>query len=196
MTKQTGFTLVELTMVLIIISLLLGGTLKGRELIFNSKIHRCQDDFKTIAGAIYGYSNRYHALPGDDSKADRWTGATKGDGDGQIEGDWNSTTATDETRLAWQHLRMANLLTGKNTDAATHSFDGNIGIDQGLMSIVGTMVCMNNIPADAAEIIDSNMDDGQRNEGSVRADTNPVLSSKPTAATYTAGNLYTVCYQI
>lgn len=191
-----GFTLVEMSLVLVIVSLLLGGILKGRELIFDSKVQRCQGEFKTLASVFDTYTNRYKALAGDDPRASRWTGVSAGNGNGVVDGEWTSTTVADETRLVWQHLRAANLITGKDTDAATHAFGGNIGIDNSLMSMSGTMICLQNIPANAAEIIDLSLDDGQRNAGSLRADTNPLLTTKPTASTYTVGNLYTVCYQI
>ena len=194
--KQRGFNLIEMSMVLVLIALLLGGVLKGREAIQDGKINRCQSDFKAIASAIYTYSSRYNALPGDDKKAGRWSGVTAGDGNGLIDGAWNSATVTDETRLAWLHLRASGLLKGKDTDAASHSFGGNIGIDQSLMKLSGTVICMENMPADVAEIIDNKLDDGNRDSGSVRGDTNPLLTTKPSASTYTSTNLYTLCYKI
>src|SRR5580658_4568769 len=71
--KQSGFTLVEIAIVLVIIGLLLGGILKGQEMINQAKIKNVVSDFNGIASALYGYSDRYRQLPGDDlNAASRW----------------------------------------------------------------------------------------------------------------------------
>ena len=79
---QKGFTLVEIAIVLVIIGLLLGGILKGQEMITQAKIKNVVADFSGISAAYYGYQDRYRAIPGDDkTAASRW-GATDGNGDG------------------------------------------------------------------------------------------------------------------
>ena len=49
--KQSGFTLVEIAIVLVIIGLLLAGVLKGQELIENSKIKSIVNDMKAVQAA-------------------------------------------------------------------------------------------------------------------------------------------------
>ena len=72
-TKQTGFTLVEIAIVLVIIGLLLGGILKGQEMITQAKIKNVVNDFNGITAAMNSYQDRYRALPGDDlNAAGRW----------------------------------------------------------------------------------------------------------------------------
>src|ERR1019366_8578554 len=108
MRKQTGFTLIEIAIVLVIIGLLLGGVLKGQELITSARVHNLasmQDGFKV---AFFGFQDRFRALPGDYSQAvtniSGVTGGTcvapasagNGNGDGQI--------LADEATLAWEHL--------------------------------------------------------------------------------------------
>src|ERR1035437_8858750 len=86
-TKQAGFTLVEIAIVLVIIGLLLGGILKGQEMITQAKIKNVVNDFNGITAAENSYQDHYRALPGDDTGASgRWTIATtfNGDGNGQI----------------------------------------------------------------------------------------------------------------
>src|ERR671926_198693 len=74
--QQSGFTLVEIAIVLVIIGLLLGGILKGQELITQAKIKNSIADFSGISAAYYGYQDRYRAIPGDDANAaSRWSGA-------------------------------------------------------------------------------------------------------------------------
>ena len=68
-TKQTGFTLVEIAIVLVIIGLLLGGILKGQEMITQAKIKNVINDFNGITAAVTSYQDRYRALPGDDLNA-------------------------------------------------------------------------------------------------------------------------------
>ena len=117
MKKQSGFTLIELAIVLVIIGLLLGGVLKGQELINSAKVKNMATDFRNVPVYIYGYQDKFKALPGDDKASTAHTGCTDeqngsckdGDGDGQIEGAWNSEVATDESARFWQHVRMAGL---------------------------------------------------------------------------------------
>ena len=68
--QQSGFTLVEIAIVLVIIGLLLGGILKGQELINSAKVKNFANDFKNAPLAIYGYQDRFRAIPGDDARAD------------------------------------------------------------------------------------------------------------------------------
>ena len=78
---------------LVIIGLLLGGILKGQEMITQAKIKNVVADFSGISAAYYGYQDRYRAIPGDDpNAATRWTGATAGSGNGQVAGKYNSQT--------------------------------------------------------------------------------------------------------
>ena len=116
--QQSGFTLVEIAIVLVIIGLLLGGILKGQELINSAKVKNLANDFRTIPTYIYGYQDKFKSLPGDDAAASTHiTGATVATtggtvGNGVIEGNWNSATTTDESYLFWQHVRLANLAAG------------------------------------------------------------------------------------
>src|SRR5687767_207928 len=113
-TQQSGFTLVEIAIVLVIIGLLLGGILKGQELINSAKVKNLANDFRIVPTYIYAYQDKYRSLPGDDKAgqsripADATpVPADNGDGDGIIEGAWNSTTATDESFRFWRHVRAA-----------------------------------------------------------------------------------------
>src|SRR5438128_6457166 len=124
---QTGFTLVEIAIVLVIIGLLLGGILKGQEMITQAKIKNVINDFNGIAVAVTSYQDRYRALPGDDANATtRWTTQApgKGNGDGVMLGNYkdNDTTGTsctlslhDALPIFWQHLRIAGFVPGLTT---------------------------------------------------------------------------------
>src|SRR5437867_7016978 len=123
---EAGFTLVEIAIVLVIIGLLLGGILKGQEMITQAKIKNAINDFNGVAVAVTSYQDRYRALPGDDPNADtRWTiqAPAKGNGDGVIAGKYIPTfparrsSALDESNLFWQHLRIAGFVPGVTTGA-------------------------------------------------------------------------------
>ena len=110
--KQTGFTLIEIAIVLVIIGLLLGGVLKGQELITSARVRNIITQQDGIKAAFYGFQDRYRAMPGDYAQAmANITGAgANGDGDGQIE-IAGAITAREDI-LVWDHLSHAGFLTG------------------------------------------------------------------------------------
>lgn len=62
---QSGFTLVELAIALMVIGLLIGGVLKGQELIQNAKVTATIQQIKAFDAATLIFKNTYGALPGD-----------------------------------------------------------------------------------------------------------------------------------
>src|SRR2546422_6606141 len=93
---QAGFTLVEIAIVLVIIGLLLGGILKGQEMITQAKIKNIVNDFNGVTVAVTSYQDRYRAIPGDDRNAStRWTvqAPASGNGDGVMAGKYSATVA-------------------------------------------------------------------------------------------------------
>src|SRR6476659_8851859 len=65
MRKQNGFTLIEIAIVLVIIGLLLGGVLKGQELITAARVRNLAAQLDGVKIAYLGFQDRYRALPGD-----------------------------------------------------------------------------------------------------------------------------------
>ena len=63
--KQSGFTLVEIAIVLVIIGLLLGGILKGQELINSARVRNLADTASGVQAAYFGFLDRYRRVPGD-----------------------------------------------------------------------------------------------------------------------------------
>lgn len=216
--KQMGFTLVEIAIVLVIIGLLLGGVLKGQELVNSAKVKNFANDFRNIPLFIYGYQDRYKALPGDDAQvATHVTGATLAttpagaQGNGVINGVWDTTTVTDESALFWQHVRLSNFAAGPtNTgDAAyfpTNADGGRIGIESGsgggnefITGLTGTyVVCSKGILGKFAKQLDTTVDDGNTATGSMRVVAATVVgTTRNTAPVATAAvddaTAYTVC---
>lgn len=63
--KQKGFTLVELAIVLVIVGLLIGGILKGQQLMENASVTATVSQIKAIEAATTSFLDSYGALPGD-----------------------------------------------------------------------------------------------------------------------------------
>ena len=213
-TKQTGFTLVEIAIVLVIVGLLLGGILKGQEMIIQAKVKNSITDFSGVSAAFYGYQDRYRAIPGDDAgAAGRWT-ITQSTSTGQtlgnriLEGTYGSTTATDESRLWWDHLRRSGFITGTGTAQPINSFSGTIGVQTGdgttgtvaALGFTNLIMCSANLPDKVAIALDVQMDDGSPSTGAVRgADGNVAIGTStafPASGYLETGTLtYTLCRQ-
>jgi prepilin-type N-terminal cleavage/methylation domain-containing protein len=189
--NQSGFTLIEIAIVLVIIGLLLGGVLKGQELINSARVKNLANDFKNSPVFIYGYQDKFKALPGDDTAvASHVAGGTLAttpagkQGNGIIDGNWNSTTLTDESILFWQHIRLAGFGPGSTTPSVAVGNDyiprnavgGAIGItnssvaaDLPITTLKGTyIVCSDGIPGKFAKQLDTTLDNGDTTTGSVQ----------------------------
>lgn len=180
--NQAGFTLVELAIVLVIIGLLLGGIIKGQEMIANAKIKRTYSAQKEIAAAIYSYYDRYGVYPGDDSAATtKFTNpaVTNGNANGLIAVGAATTaanfactaTGTEQCDL-WSELRQAGFITGSGFTNPTHPYGGAIAVSY-YNAPLGTAllqhwVQMSNVPYDIAKAFDQQYDDGNAATGSIR----------------------------
>jgi prepilin-type N-terminal cleavage/methylation domain-containing protein len=110
--KKSGFTLVELAIVIVVIGLLVGGVLQGQELIKQAKLRAVINEQKNFERAVYSFQSKYNALPGDMPNAFQFFGANcgadttddsvgcNGDGNGIIEGYYPKS----EGVKAWEHL--------------------------------------------------------------------------------------------
>jgi len=194
--QQSGFTLIEIAIVMVIIGLLLGGVLKGQEVITNARIKNVNNDFSGISAAVFSYQDRYAALPGDDFAAVAHLGATAVQSDGTvgtvgngvIEGAYaaadDAVAATDnETTLAWHHLRSSGLISGAATgntsnDQPVHAMGGITGIATGngvggaTNGLSGLNVFFAGVDGEMAAILDAQSDDSNADAGTIRHVTN------------------------
>lgn len=216
--RQTGFTLVEIAIVLVIIGLLLGGILKGQEMIIQAKVKNSITDFSGVSAAFYGYQDRYRAIPGDDPGADRWAGAVKSTtaGDRILTGTYVPAAPTDETALWWDQLRRSGFVTGASgVQNPVNAFNGVLGVQQGdgtgtgstqpaatLGGFTNLMMCSSNLPDKVAIALDVQMDDGNPATGAVRAapmaSGSPAIGAAvvpPVSYVETGTNTYTLCRQ-
>lgn len=115
MRKTRGFTLVEIAIVLVIIGLLLGGILRGQELIQNARVRNIIDQQNGIKAAFFGFQDRFRMIPGDLTAAqvNQVGSGVVGAGtaaDGQI-------NATDSS-LAFQNITVTGFISCQACTAA------------------------------------------------------------------------------
>lgn len=117
--KQKGFTLIEIAIVLVIIGLLLGGVLKGQELINTARVRALNNSVDGITAAWFSFQDRYRAFPGDYTQGDVNLPNVTQNGDG------NGLVDTDAERaMVWVHLQAAGYITGGyDNNAATVAAD-------------------------------------------------------------------------
>lgn len=124
MHRQDGFTLIEVTIVMVILGLLLGGVLKGQELVMSARVRNLIGQQDGIKAAFFGFQDRFRSLPGDYSSASKTfkcasgVACLNGNGNGVIEADaigatqGSSQSEVHEELLAWMHLTSAGFLNG------------------------------------------------------------------------------------
>lgn len=184
--RETGFSLLELAIVLAVIALILGSVLVGSAIASQARLHSLTRDHAALIVAIQVYRDRYAALPGDDpNAATRWPNARNGTGDGVIGGWYDdappadpSTMAVDattgETLLFWWHLRLAGLIQGPTSGPGAlappiGSTANRIGVQDGSMGLAGLAVCTDDVAPKLASELEIQIDDGNADTGIVRA---------------------------
>ena len=190
--KQNGFTLVEIAIVLVIMGVLLGGVLKGQELIKSAQVRNLIDQSSSIQAAYYGFVDRYHQIPGD-MKGDaacklignQVPNCVGGNGKRVIEkNNWKEVSAV------WAHLAAAGFIQGNYQGGATseatyrdpaqapaNAFGGLLVLSRSDGYRTANppapeklnLVLGRNLPVGIIQQLDVKVDEGQPTTGTVRA---------------------------
>ena len=183
--KKRGFTLVEIAIVLVIIGLLLGGVLKGQELINNAKVRSIADRQNSLKVAWFAFLDRFAALPGDHPLAPRYIAnladTALGNGNGLVE--------LDESALVFTHLTQAGYMrcgvcTVHATGEAASPINSMVNQYGGIMGVFnsdafyaepngpkGSRLMIHSgprIPSNILGEVDRKIDDGVANTGDMR----------------------------
>jgi hypothetical protein len=193
-------------------------------MITQAKIKNVVADFSGVSAAYYGYQDRYRAIPGDDAGATaRWASAalpaapaSGAYGNGIVSGGYATATANEESRLFWAHLRSAGFVAGTGQQQPFNAVTGILGVQSGdavaagvgptMLDVAGgngfvsLLICSAGLPDKIAIAVDTQMDDGSSNTGTVRsllqAAPNPAVGAGQIATpayAETGTNIYTSC---
>jgi len=144
--KESGFTLVELAIGLVIIGLLIGAILGGAGMINNARIRRQVRDLQGLYAGCYTYFDKFEQLPGDR------------DGNGQFDAD----------STVWNDLQSQNLAQQARRSPFGGTYTWGWSDDTTIYHKMGNFVCIN-VPLDVARNIDMQLDDGEYTTGSITA---------------------------
>ena len=204
--SQSGFNLVELSIVLVILGLLIGGIFAGQSLIQASKLRSVMTDANTYLSAVNQFRQQYNALPGDLINATSyWAGATAGNGDGIVDNG-------SEEYVAWAHMNLAGFVEKSFTGTAGGGPTPGTNIPEARIPSGGFRFYYNNAAGDAttytinmgnmlafgtngsaailrpsdAYTIDTKMDDGLPGTGKWIAATYPTCTAATSQTDYAA----------
>lgn len=194
--KQRGFTLVELAMCLLVIGLLIGGVLKGHELIKNARIRGVAQEVTQIEVALRIFVERYGDLPGNIENPNFQLPNCTSTVCNARYGTSQALTTTQDRARFWLHLDRAGLITGVEEDGTTvrgplnaiggRFYTASTSIDSKTRSIIYISDKPNEFYMSpvTAELIDRLMDDGKPLSGEAR------MLTSPTGCVDTANNAF------
>lgn len=209
MKMQKGFTLVEISIVLVIVGLILGGVLKGQALIDSARVRSIVNDINGLRAAWYGFQDRFHSVPGDYAGASSHISAASQDGNGD-----GTIDSKQEIASVWQHLSATGFISGE--------FDGsnaNVGTQDdvecssatcpqnpyygyykitfaqkasGATSESNELYTGGNIPSSVLFEIDNKLDDGLPDKGQFRVHADAATNCTSNGA-WKVGEVYRDC---
>lgn len=188
--RQKGFSLIESAIVLVIMGFLIGGILKGKELIESARLKRVVSQLNEYRLATSAFLDKYDALPGDFNKASTLIHQElqNGNGNGIVEG--AGLAAGSEALNFWAHLAAAGLIGspgpkgqenigtfGKGAPEA--SVGGGFTVENNPQGLKGLWFILGKKKGDhgngglltptQAQSIDKKLDNGHPTSGKVRA---------------------------
>jgi prepilin-type N-terminal cleavage/methylation domain-containing protein len=116
--RRNGFSLVELSIVLVIIGLIFGSVMVGSSMIRTSEVKTVITEYNKYKQAAVTFRSKYAALPGDLTDATSyWATAVNGNGNGVL--DWAAAAnLTGEVYEFWKQLALAGIVEGQFTGLA------------------------------------------------------------------------------
>lgn len=183
--NQSGFTLIEIAIVMVIIGLLLGGVLKGQEMINSAKVRSLNNSADGITAAWFAFQDRYRETPGDMLTATAQAQIDSTVNFGGTAASHNGVVSTGlEQGAVWVHLAAAGFISGSfdgGTPANNYSCavttcpDNRFGLGFVIMNSAISFPAAkqhlysgSNIPVEIVAELDRKIDDGLPNAGSVR----------------------------
>jgi len=220
--KYSGFTLVEMSIVLVIIGLIVGGVIVGKDLVQTARLQKIASEVNQIRTAVNLFVGQYDALPGDIENAyDYWgancastAGGCNGNGDGVI--NEGNPAYEYESYMSWRHLNLANIYPGNYTGFYLPISTAALGVNVPEASIKGAGYMITNeslrnviwigkiadrrtlgriVTPTEAQSLDKKMDDGSPINGNVRGRTgfgSSILQGYYTASYGSPPNVYRV----
>ncbi len=195
--RKQGFTLIELSIVLVIISLVVGGVIGGKSLIRSAELNSVVTDFTKYTTAYNNFLLQFDGVPGDFSEAESyWPGLTTNGNGSHYIGKPPSGGAPrifEERHYAWQHLVLAEMINGSYSgQGESGGYSGSVsGLNAPTSSIKGGGFVLSSehagtyytnhlqfqklspsnngiLMAKEGRIIDRKMDDGTPHSGRIR----------------------------
>jgi prepilin-type N-terminal cleavage/methylation domain-containing protein len=127
-----GYSLIEISIGLLIIGVLTGGALKGMDLLETAKIRSDALRFQEILQSIQNYRDTFGVLPGDDPAATRYPNTPAGNGDARISG--------EDCALVWRHLSQAKMASSSHPPAS--QLGGQYSVETDPMGRIGHWVVL------------------------------------------------------
>ncbi|MBS0236276.1 MAG: prepilin-type N-terminal cleavage/methylation domain-containing protein [Proteobacteria bacterium] len=134
MKHNKGFSLVELSIVILIIGLLIAGIMYALNLVQQARVRTVINESNDFINQLQAFNDKYGSFPGDFPNAGSVWGTNcaspasgcNGNGDGYIK---NNAGGVDERFRAWQHLQLAGMTNGNFTGVASVAGQGDLGVN-------------------------------------------------------------------
>lgn len=126
---KLGFTLIELSIVIVIIGLIVAAVVAGQEMVKQVKLRQVITDVGAYKIAINTFKLQYNGMPGDITNATNFfSGTANGDGNGIIGDRFQTYSAThEEFYKAWQQMSLAEVING-SFDGSSNSGTVTVGV--------------------------------------------------------------------
>jgi type II secretory pathway pseudopilin PulG len=184
---QRGFTLVEIVLMLAVVGLLVGGMLKGQEMITSARVRSLASDMDGVKAAYLGFRDRYRALPGDYGQASTniagVPATANGNYNGLITASGVAGATIDEHIAVWEHLSKAGFINANyayapspetTTSAPTNPYSRYLQLvydnayGAGTSGMTHNVKTGNQIPSTMLAEVDRKIDDGLATSGAFR----------------------------